>query len=78
MPPSFFLGTTVPLLLMVPWELLKDVDGSRITDSDLTIFLLWIKNSVLTDCSWQALGSLGTRLGMPRLALKVLDARAQT
>ena len=61
---------------MVPGELFKDVNASRVTDQDLTIFTLDQKQC-FDRLQLASLRELGSRLGMPRLALKALEACAQ-
>ena len=57
------------------WELLIDVDESRIADQDLTILTLDQIEFVRSEL--QSPRERGSRLGMPRLALKALEAYAQ-
>ena len=58
------------------WELLMDVDESRVGDQDLTMLTLDQKQCFDT-LQLASLRELGSRLGMPRLALKALEAYAQ-
>ena len=65
----------VPLLSDGAWELLMDVDESHINDQDLTILDSRSSKTVFRQTAvWQSLRELGSRLGMPRLALKALEA----
>ena len=53
-----------------------DVDESRVNDQDLTILALDQKQC-FDRLQLASLRELGSRLGMPRLALKSLEAHAQ-
>ena len=58
------------------WELLIDVDESRIADQDLTILTL-DQIECFVRLELQSLRERRSRLGMPRLALEALEAYAQ-
>ena len=74
MPPSIF-GARPCAAASGAWELLMDVE-SRVDDQDLTILTLDQKQC-FDRLQLASLRELGSRLGMPRLALKALGAYAQ-
>ena len=77
MPPSIFGARPCAAAPDGAWELLLDVDESRITDQDLTILTLDHQKQCFGRLDLQSLREPGSRLGMPRLALKALEAYAQ-
>ena len=74
--PSIFGARPCAATSDVAWELLLDVAESRVNDQDLTILTLDQKQC-FDRLQLASLRELGSRLGMPRLALKVLEAHAQ-
>ena len=76
MPPSIFGARPCAAASDGAWELLMDVDESRITDQDLTMLTL-DQTQCFDRLQLQSRRELGSRLGMPRLALKALEAYAQ-
>ena len=76
MPPSIFGARPCAAASDGAWELLMDVDESRVNDQDLTMLTLDQKQC-FGRLQLASLRELGTRLGMSRLALEALEAYAQ-
>ena len=76
MPPPIFGARPCAAASDGAWELLMDVDESRVNDQDLTILTLDQKQ-YFDRLQLASLRELGSRLGMPRLALKALEACGQ-
>ena len=73
MPPSILGARPCAAASDGAWELLIDVDECRITDMELTILTLDQKQC-FDRLQLACLRGLGSRIGMPRLALKALEA----
>ena len=76
MPPSIFGARPCAAASDGAWELFMDVDESRVNDQDLTILTLDQKQC-FDRLQLASLRELGSRLGMPFLALKALEAYGQ-
>ena len=77
MPLSIFCARPCAAASHGAWELLMDVDESRVDDQDLTILTLDQKQC-FDRLQLASLRELGSRLGMPRLALKAFGGVCST
>ena len=76
MPPSIFGARPCAAASDGAWELLMDIDESRVNDQDLTILTL-VQKQRFDRQQLASLRELGLRLGMSRLALVALEAYGQ-